>query len=342
MPFYISHQDITTIEADAIVNAANTGLREGGGVCGAIFKAAGREEMTAACREIGGVSTGKAVITKGFALPARYVIHTAGPVWEGTEKNKKELCSCYEKSLLLALHRKLTSIAFPLISSGLYGCPRDIAFKIARKAILDFLDKHPGLRVTLILLEPVKDPQKKKLFEALRDMLKSHQIEEITADSIRKSCRLSVLKSAPYHKDRLTYGSIPPVEMPCEEYECADVIFPIPIEPSFTELLFRLIDERGLTDPMVYKAANLDRRFFSKVRNAKEDYTPKKINVLALAVALKLSIKETEALLESAGYSLSRSKKLDLIVRWFINQKNYDIYAINEMLERFGEKQLGG
>ena len=340
MPFYISHQDITTIEADAIVNAANTGLREGGGVCGAIFKAAGRKEMTAACREIGGVSTGEAVITKGFALPARYVIHTAGPVWKGTEKNEKELYSCYEKSLRLALHRKLTSIAFPLISSGLYGCPRDMAFTIARKAILDFLDKHPGLRVTLILLEPVKDPQKKKLFEALRDMLKSHQIEEITADSIRKSCLSDTIEGAPLYSSKLTYGSIPPVEMPCNE--CADAIFPIPLEPSFTELLFRLIDERGLTDPMVYKAANLDRRFFSKVRNAKEDYTPKKINVLALAVALKLSVKETESLLESAGYSLSRSKKLDLIVRWFINQKNYDIYAINEMLERFGEKQLGG
>ncbi len=328
MPFYISHQDITTMKVDAIVNAANVELREGGGVCGAIFLEAGRKEMTDACRKIGHISTGGAAITPGFRLPAKYVIHTAGPIWTGSEEDERLLYLCYEKSLFIAFAQELKTVAFPLISSGIYGCPRPKAFAIAKKSILNFLGGHPDMTVYLILLDPIKDPVKQKTFEALQKLLRHHLMEEMEIECL---CEYMAPRDAEEAADLLR---------PCEEKE--EPSFPIPLAPSFTEMLFHLIDARGLTDPTVYKAANLDRRLFSKMRSPGKHYTPKKNNVLALAVALRLPIKETEALLETAGYSLSRSKKLDLIVRWFIEREKYDIYEINEMLERFGEKQLGG
>lgn len=336
MPFYISHRDITTMEVDAIVNAANTELREGGGVCGAIFLEAGRKEMTDACQKIGHISTGGAAITPGFRLPAKYVIHTAGPIWTGSEEDERLLYLCYEKSLFIAFAQGLTTVAFPLISSGIYGCPRPKAFSIAKKSILNFLGGHPDMTVYLILLDPIKDPVKQKTFEALQKLLRHHLMEEEEIDHLRKCMELQDREEA---SDLLSPTIACGPRPYLDEEEPA---FPIPLAPSFTEMLFHLIDARGLTDPTVYKAANLDRRLFSKMRSPGKHYTPKKENVLALAVALRLPIKETEALLETAGYSLSRSKKLDLIVRWFIEQERYDIYEINEMLERFGEKQLGG
>ncbi len=329
MPFFISHQDITTMAVDAIVNAANTELREGGGVCGAIFLEAGRKEMTDACRKIGHISTGGAAITPGFHLPAKYVIHTAGPIWQGTEEDERLLYLCYEKSLFMAFAQGLTTVAFPLISSGIYGCPRPKAFAIARKSILNFLGGHPDMTVYLILLDPIRDPVKQKTFEALQKLLRHHLMDEEDIDNLRGRSYDAKLLAPEICKAAA-----------CTRCDAED--FPIPLAPSFTETLFHLIDARGLTDPTVYKAANLDRRLFSKMRNPGKKYTPKKNTILALAVALRLPIRETEALLESAGYSLSRSKKLDLIVRWFIEREKYDIYEINEMLERFGEAQLGG
>ncbi len=135
----ILNADITTLEVDAIVNAANTGLRAGGGVCGAIFRAAGRQELQAACNSLAPIQTGEAVITPGFNLPAKFVIHTAGPIWNGGNFGEENLLrSCYENSLKLAAENNLKSIAFPLISSGIYGYPPADALKVAVQAIKDF------------------------------------------------------------------------------------------------------------------------------------------------------------------------------------------------------------
>ena len=143
--------DITTLKVDAIVNAANTQLLAGGGVCGAIFRAAGYHELQAACNSLAPIQTGAAVITPGFNLPAKFIIHTAGPIWHGGQFGEENLLrSCYVNSLKLAAENNLQSVAFPLISSGIYGYPPRDALKVAVKAIKDF----PGdAEVILTLLD---------------------------------------------------------------------------------------------------------------------------------------------------------------------------------------------
>ena len=153
MPFYVVASDIVCMETDAIVNAANCTLRPGGGVCGAIFRAAGYDALEKACRCIGRCDTGCAVITPGFALKAPWIIHTVGPVWHVGGCGEEELLrSAYRSSLALAAERGLTSIAFPLISAGIFGYPKAEALRIARESIVSFLTEHE-MDVYLVLYD---------------------------------------------------------------------------------------------------------------------------------------------------------------------------------------------
>jgi O-acetyl-ADP-ribose deacetylase (regulator of RNase III) len=153
MPFEIVHGDITKIQADAIVNAANSDLQRGGGVCGAIFAAAGARDLQIECNQIGHCETGQAVITKAYNLPAKYIVHTVGPVWGGGDSNEETLLyNCYMNALRLAKKHGCTSIAFPLISSGIYGYPKEQARAVAENAILDFLE-YQQMQVKLVLFQ---------------------------------------------------------------------------------------------------------------------------------------------------------------------------------------------
>ena len=153
MPFEIIRNDITKMTVDIIVNAANTGLKMGGGVCGAIFAAAGADKLQAECDQIGGCAVGEAVITDGYQLPAKSIIHTVGPVWQGGSADEARLLHrAYTRSLELALKHHCKSIAFPLISSGIYGYPKDQALKIAVAAISEFLLEHE-LQVYLVVFD---------------------------------------------------------------------------------------------------------------------------------------------------------------------------------------------
>lgn len=282
MPFFISRDDIITLKTDAIVNAGNRELRMGGGVCGAIFKAAGAEEMERALQGLGPISIGDAVATPGFALPARYVIHTAGPIYHGRKEDRDLLASCYRNSLLLAEKMHLSSVAFPLISSGIYGYPVEEAEQVALDAILSFLETH-DMTVYLIILK--ERARKAMVYSRLSYFLQSHEdMEPAFEISIpskapaveRDSLFFDVLADeAPAQRTRRRKKG--PRKAPVHDLPLP-ASGPIPdeflrTEESFSHALLRMIDEKGLTDSEVYKGANLDRRLFSKIRS-NENYKP--------------------------------------------------------------------
>ncbi len=346
MPFFITHGDITKVETDAIVNAANTKLSYGGGVCGSIFRAAGVDEMTSACAVFGGCATGSAVITPAFNLPAKYVIHTPGPRWSASERDKELLTSCYINAMRLATQHKLSSIAFPLISSGIHGCPPDVALSTAVCAIRDYL-LHNELSVCLVFYDKAEFMLPKGLKGELSELLRP-----------KEPARLSALRYAERPKPQPWKADSRPVdENAPPPFDDADVCFmmsmPCGVESdmeldnmlmrraeSFSGMLFRLIDARGMSDPDVYKRANIDRRVFSRIR-CDPNYCPSKNTALALCVALELDLDRSCDLLRRAGYALSPSNKFDIIVSYFLERGRYDIFEINEALFDRDLSQLG-
>lgn len=378
MPFLLIRNDITKVQADAVVNTANTKLLEGSGVSRAIYLAAGEEKLRKACRRIGHCVPGKAVITKGFGLPARYIIHAVGPVWRDGGSGEEELLySAYMESMKLAKRRKLASIAFPLISSGYYGCPKERALKTAVSAIRDFLKEHEML-VWLVIYDDASFAVSRKLSASIEEYIDGHYVEEHREEEMFEDGRRTEFHAAP----AMRLPEVPPAPAAgSPEPESAAKVrgpekpgspsapacaapFPAAAKRSrsplsaeektrqlddimqhlgetFSQMLLRLIDERGLTDPEVYHRANIDRKLFSKIRNNRR-YSPNKKTVLAFAIALELSLDETVDLLRTAGYSLSESSRFDVILSFFLEKKIYDIFEINEMLFYYGQPILGG
>jgi len=345
MPFNIIRQDITKMEVDAIVNAANTELKMGGGVSGAIFKAAGAIKLQAACDKIAPIKTGEAVITPGFDLPAKYVIHTAGPVYNkrNPEESEKLLRSAYAESLRVAIDHECESIAFPLISSGIYGYPKDEALQVATSAIRDFLNEH-DLEVFLALFDKSAFVISRKLLGDVESYIDEHYVETRTI----KRRKLLAVEQRALSEDDAQLDESKSQQLATPTFMTAPLRAAKPLDDvignldePFSDMLLRLIDAKGMTDIEVYKRANLDRRLFSKIRSTK-NYMPSKRTAIALAVSLGLSLDETDALLERAGYALSRAVKFDVIVKYFIVNGKYDIFEINEVLFAYDQPLLGG
>lgn len=329
MPFNIVRQDITKMQVDAVVNAANTHLIMGGGVCGAIFHGAGVEELSAACRVLAPIQTGCAVITPGFALNAKYIIHAAGPVYDSNNPlvSEKLLCCAYRESLNLALINECTSIAFPLISSGTYGYPKEEALKVAVSVIKDFLAVY-DMDIYLVIFDKAAFIVSEKLMGAVESYIDENYVFEHEFD---RSKSIDLLPSVP--------EIFPKVSMREAAYVSVEDAVKNLDEPFCVELL-RIIDAKGKTDVEVYKSANIDRKLFSKIRSGK-GYMPSKRTILALAIALELTLSETDALLERGGYALSHSQKFDVIVEYFIINGIYDVFAINEVLFKYDQPLLG-
>lgn len=334
MPFSIVRQDITKIKTDAIVNAANTALQMGGGVCGAIFKAAGAEKLQQACDKVSPIKTGEAAITPGFRLPAKYVIHAAGPVYNSRTKEKcaELLRSAYTNSLALALENKCESIAFPLISSGIYGYPKDEALREATTAITDFLSEHE-MDVYLAVFDKASFIVGKELMGEVESYIDEHYVDT------HRQARSSLLDVEKKLFAEAEVSAAPMISLGSCEQSLDDLM--AELDEPFSDTLFRLIDSKGKTDVEVYKKANIDRKLFSKIRSVK-GYTPKKPTILALAVALELTLDETDDLLERAGYALSHASKFDVIVEYFIVSGKYNIFDINEVLFKYDQPLLGG
>lgn len=330
MPFEIIRDDIVRVRADAVVNAANTSLECGGGVCGVIFEAAGGQ-LQEECRRIGGCETGGAVITKGYNLPAKYIIHTPGPVWKGGGSGEEEMLrSCYRSALLLAEKNGLESVAFPLISSGIYGFPKEKALEAAVSGIGSFLKDH-DMNVTLVVYDRQSFAISEKLFASVGRYIDDHYAEKKPGRRRTENREfmpqlLTENRAAPdplQQKSRRSLGDL------MEQ-----------LDETFSQTLLRLIDEKGRTDAEVYKKANIDRKLFSKIRSDAA-YRPSKKTVLALAIALELSLDETKDLLGRAGFALSHSSRFDVIVEYFIGEQNYNIYEINSTLFTFDQDLLG-
>lgn len=361
MPLEIVRNDITLMQVDAIVNAANGKLTRGGGVCGAIFAAAGADKLQAACDAIGHCDVGAAVLTGGYALPATYIIHTVGPVWQGGSRGEEQLLrSCYASSLRLARERGCASVAFPLISSGLYGYPPDRALQAAIGAIGDFLLAHDELTVYLVVYDRAAYALSDKLFRTIATYIDDRYVEDLQLLRRRDErpdppapSQARFGRSAPFKPEKQAKRERPNEAASVPLYE--EYSAPLPaagqppqalghildgLEMPFSERLLKLIDEKGKTDVEVYKRANIDRKLFSKIRNSPA-YKPSKTTAIAFAVALELSRAETDDLLNRAGYALSRSSKFDLIVEYFIQAGNYNIFEINEALFAFDQDLLG-
>lgn len=338
MPFEIVRNDITKMPVDAIVNAANSTLEPGGGVCGAIFAAAGYARMDAACRAIGHCDVGQAVMTDGFHLPAKYVIHAVGPIWRGGGQNEAELLkSCYSSALRLAEKNGCRSIAFPLISSGIYGYPKAEALKIAVGAIREFLLENE-MQVFLAIFDRNAVLLSEKLYSNLQSYIDDHYVDVHRFDRRFQTESVSHARQlAEQDAMAVPMAASMPEQAGPSKRSLKDLLGHL--DESFSRMLLRLIDKKGMTDVEVYKRANLDRKLFSKIR--KEGYNPSKQTAIALAIALGLNLDETKDLLGKAGYSLSHSSKFDVIIEYFIDEGIYDIYEINEALFTFDQRLLG-
>ncbi len=463
MPLQIIRNDITKMKVDAIVSASDSSLSGSGGADGSIHRAAG-PELPEELRtlQLHGCTVGNAVITRGFRLPCRYIIHTAGPKWEdGLHGEHELLASCYRSALALAAEHDCRSIAFPLISSGVCGYPRDLALRTAVDTISDFLAEN-DMTVYVVVFDRKAYRISEKLFADIAEYIDDNYADEHydeyleqmrsrnarqkpayrdreqhryaakrstrrnrrpasedcpdtctdrtdlheTEDFSCKSAHLpgnegfscgGVLPSEnedflsesvlPYEEDILCQSILPPGDgyevTLSSDYESDDALpsgdedllcesVPLPgdkafvreavlspyedetplkyalslndaleqIDESFSEMLMRKIDESGMSDSECYKKANIDRKLFSKIRSDKL-YKPSKPTVLAFAIALELPLYETKDMLMKAGFALSHSSKFDIIVEYFIERGNYNIFEINEALFAFDQRTLG-
>ena len=338
MPFEIVRNDITKMNVDAIVNAANRSLLGGGGVDGAIHHAAG-PELLEECRGLNGCETGQAKITRGYRLPAKYVIHTVGPIWHGGSHGERELlASCYRDSLGLAAEYKLETVAFPMISAGAYGYPKDEAMEVAVEEISRFLLQHE-MTVYLVVFGRQEFFTGKKLFRDVQEYID----DNYAATHVRKNIenereRLwhrnekAALELEQSCYDETMAAPIPegaPVFSAAPKADWSELIKQT--DEGFSQALLRMIDERGMTDAQCYKKANVDRRLFSKIRSDPE-YRPSKPTVFAFAIALELTLPETRKFLQKAGFALTHSSKLDVVVEYCIKERFYDVIQINEVL----------
>ena len=345
MPFLMIRNDITKVTADAIVNPANRNLLQGSGTSRAIYQAAGEQELTAACEAIGYCEPGRAVCTPAFGLPATYIFHAVCPAWQGGGFGEAEqLAGAYHSALELAAEYHCESVAFPLLSSGNYGYPKEQAFRIAVDTITQYVMEH-DLTVYLVLYDRDSLAVSRKLFASVEEYIDDHYVaqndESYQFDRRRR-------ESAERRRWRLGEEAAPMLETaaapppPAAAPRTARSLESLMdnLGESFTTRLLRLIDERGLKDSTVYKQSNISRQHFSKIQ-CNRDYNPKKKTVLAFAVGLHLSEDETIDLLKSAGYAFSDGSKRDWIVRYCLEHKIYNINQVNTLLFEYDQEQLG-
>jgi len=343
MPFEIVRNDITNMQVDAIVNTANPKPTIGSGTDTMIHKKAG-PLLLIARQKIGDINRGSAVITPAYNLNAKYVIHTVGPVWlDGNHGEADTLRSCYDASLKLALENQCESIAFPLISTGNYGFPKDKALQIAIAAFSEFLLEYE-MQIYLVVFNRDAYKLSEKLFQSVASYIGEnfvdaceHAAEEDNRLWIRRQHEMLMLKEQALQEDRM------PAPCAASVYEapCIDDLdsFLKKKDAGFVEMLLALIKKSGKKNSAIYKRANMSKQHFSKLINNPES-TPTKATSIALALALELNLEQTNDLIGRAGYTLTNSSVFDLIIQYHIEHKIYNIIEIDIVLYNFNQPLL--
>lgn len=373
MSFKIVRNDITRIKADAIVNTANPEPVYSAGTDSAVYTAAGAEKLLEERKKIGRIAEGDVAVTPAFALDAKYIFHTVGPIWQGGNYGEKEIVrKCYQNCLDKAKELELESIAFPLLATGTYGFPKADALLIATSVFSGFLAENE-MEITLVVFDSESFALSDKIFSGVDQFIDENYVGEKTVEEYRPvnlragleahvadECaeepieRKAARRERNRNERRGLFGSgsnamrmdsaIPPVA--AAGAACASVA-PRSLEDvvknvseTWQESLLRLITERGYSDTEVYKRANVDRKLFSKIRTNK-NYQPKKNTAVAFALALRLNLDETKDFLMRAGYAFSPSSKFDLIIEYSIEHGVYDLMLINGALFDHDQPQLG-
>ena len=350
MPFEIVRNDITCMQVDAIVNTVSCQPIIGYGVDYGIHQKAG-PQLLEARKKIGTIQVGECGITPAFELDANYVIHTVCPVWqEGNAQEERLLRSCYDKALSLALANGCSSIAFPLIAAGNLGFPKSTALQIAVNAISSFLMDHE-MQIYLVVFAKDAYQLSEKLFRSVASYIDEHYIENRLLDEYGLTAEDAVREQELRHIRRMQSRRRQAERMIRCEAEC----FAAPCAPAkadlekllkeadagFSETLLKLIDRSGKKDSEIYKKANVDRKLFSKIKNNPQ-YRPSKPTALAFALALELDLQETQDFIGRAGYTLTHSSQFDIIVEYFIVNKNYNIIELDIVLFDYDQPQIGG
>ena len=353
MPFEIVRNDIVNMQVDAIVNTANPKPVIGYGCDAGIHKKAG-PQLLQARQAIGEIAVGDAAVTPGFGLEADCVIHAVGPVWKDGSHGEEELLRrCYDRSLRLALEQGCESVAFPLLSAGNHGFPKPLALQIAINAFSSFLAEHE-MQVYLVIFGEKAFELSKRLFNSVASYIDANYVLDKTLDEYGvankrevRDLQLKQLEEGLNRRFRSRRQEVmeecvpfdPPVCMAAPPKADLDSLLE-KTDAGFSETLIKLIDRTGKKESEIYKKANIDRKLFSKIRN-NPDYRPSKATALAFAIALELDLEETKDFIGRAGYALSHSSRFDIIIEYFIKQKNHDIFEINATLFRFDQPLLG-
>ena len=379
MPFQIVRNDITKMHVDAIVNTANPMPGYGAGIDSAVYEAAGKDKLLAKRHEVGAIDRGTSVITDGYQLPAKYIIHTVGTAWQGGKEGEEDIIrSCYRSVFTVASKNDISSLAIPLLATGSYGFPKGIALRIALSEIEAFMSVS-DMDVYLVVFDEKSVSLSSELYGDIDEYINDNYVDEKNQveypDSYGRTESV-VQRSESFAGGLASIGAVPrflkanktekrkgsnkkaeSIEAAFEDEEemlSSDMCLSAPIleeerslddvvnnlDKTFMELVFSFADAKGLTDVEVQKKANLDRKTFSKLKCGTTK-NPSKSTALALAVALELNLDDTKDLLSRAGLALSPCSKQDVIVQYFIEKEAYDIYEINVALFEHGEQLLG-
>ncbi len=348
MPFEIVRNDITKMAVDAIVNTANPRPVIGSGADAAIHMAAG-PGLLEARKAIGDIAVGTAVVTPAFDLDAKYVIHTVGPVWEdGAHGEREALASCYRSALAKALELNCESIAFPLLSTGNYGFPKDQALQIAIREFTEFLMEHE-MMIYQVVFSRDAFQLSESLFRSVQSYIDDHYIEE--QEEWQDALFEDRKQFNAYRRDEMVFGAVPDMAPSMAAPTMAETTMAAPepedlkerildLDAGFSETLLKLIDESGEKDSTIYKRANVTKQTFNKIKN-NPNYHPKLETAAAFAFALHLTLDETNEFLRHAGLAFSNTTKFDVIVQWALINKMYNVLEVNQVLFDYDQKLLG-